>query len=547
MKNLQDITAITCELYPTDDLANGWEFKSLLDHFDEVKDYFDNFNFSVPYTVDIVADYFIVDKICAWDFAARITPEYKEKYNEIKAYFETIKSKYEIKKVVDFLKSYSFIADDENRIGFTFRLYDILPQYVSSIKDEGVFVRAINANPYLILDSFSKYKKVFKRYNSLYYVLFSEDNIKELLDCRFDEFAKEASVICKEKDFADVSLKEQLIGKFVALADAIIDNKDVEQALINQVRYKTILLFLKSVSHPQYAEYLEKKKQVDDLSEKWLDKNNQQFSFDIPLDGVKKQLDDPSIPWILKYIQLTNSREHGKWKHFSVEAMEKGKNSITELITIANIDINSHFVFMTQQILSVYQYLYGFALLYFIRDLEKWKSFAQYTYTLLHYTYNKLSIPIDNIISEFVVWTNNGVKYLFYETDNELEKKDIAFTFTDKTVKFTERILRTVYSEEMKLHKKFYDPDKITLKNILDSRDETNPLIEILSVELMQYLSFCLIQDEDNKGNKVGIDLRNLLEHDKYDLDNFDNNNGVLSLLVLVSVINGFYLYYSRK
>lgn len=547
MKNIQDLLSITCEIYAEEDMANELEFKSLMRNFEEVKNHFARYDFTAFYTRDIITDYFIVDKICAWNFSERVTPEEKEQYEQIKAYFGTIKSNYEIRKIVEFLKSFSFDKDDDSKLDFVLRLYDILPQYASSIKDESVFARAINAHPYLILDKFDQYKKVFNTYRGLYALMFSEKHIQEFLECRFDKFAIEVSKLCKKDGCIEVSLKEAIIEKIVELADRIIENTDAKQALVNQIRYKTILKFLSAISFPRYAEYLTKQKQVDALSEEWLDRNGQQLSYEMPVDDIKKQFDNPTIPWELKYIQLTHSRLHRKWQHFCAAAMSVSKHSLTEFLVSTNIDTNEHFGVMTQQMIGVYHNLHGFALQYFIRDPQKWQNFISYTYSIIDFIYDNFSISIKNIETEFTAWANKGAEYWFNRTATDLQKKDIAFTFTDKTVKLTEKILRTIYSEEMKKQRKFYDPDKITLGTILKSGDESNPLIEILSLELMQYLSFCLIKDEDNHGNKVGIGLRNLIEHDKYDWNEFNHGNGVLSLLVFVSTLNGFLIYYTNK
>ena len=546
IKNIQEIISIDCELYPADDLANVWEFDSLIKHFEEVKNYFDCFDFDAPYTSNTLTDYFIVDKICAWDFSNRLTPEYEIKYVEIKTYFETIKSKYEIRKIVEFLKSFSFHDKDE-KYDFIFRLYDILPQYVSSLKDEGTFVKAINANPYLILDRYKEYKKVFKRHIELYNTLFTEKHIQLFIEYRFEELAEVAVDICRNESLDNGLLRENLVTKFVEYADAILANTDLNNALENQIRYKTILKFFNAVSFSLYPEYLDKQKQVDNLSNKWLEKNGHSFSYDVPLDHIKKIIDNPAIPWELKYVQLTHSHKDRKWQHFCATAMKTGKRSITELVTCANSDTNANFGVMTQQMISLYHNIHGFALQYFVRDDEKWKAFVHYTYSIIAYIYEHIDKDINSLTGEFVAWGNKGIDYFFNHSATEHERQDIAATFTDKTVKLTEKIMRSVYSSEMKKSKKFFDPEKLTLGTLLKYGDKNNPLIDILTVELMQYLAFCLIKDEDEHGKKVGISLRNFLEHDNYDWSDFEYGNGLLSLLVFVGMLNGFFTYYSKK
>ena len=62
----------------------------------------------------------------------------------------------------------------------------------------------------------------------------------------------------------------------------------------------------------------------------------------------------------------------------------------------------------------------------------------------------------------------------------------------------------------------------------------------------MQYLSYCLIRDKDERGREVGLNLRNSIAHDNFDRDKFNNANGMLALLLLTSAINALFLYYNN-
>src|SRR5699024_6718311 len=121
---------------------------------------------------------------------------------------------------------------------------------------------------------------------------------------------------------------------------------------------------------------------------------------------------------------------------------------------------------------------------------------------------------------------------------NDEEKQDLAIEFTQINIKLIERLLRIIYISEKKEANSFYNPDKITLGILLDYYDKNNPLIKILSVELMQYLSYCLIKDKDEKGREVGMNLRNSIAHDNFDHEKFSYSNGIFSLLLLTSAIN---------
>lgn len=547
IKSLQDIAKIDCEIFSADDWANGRELRAIIEKFDEIKAYLNSYNFAAPYTADTLTDYFIVTKICAWNFIDRVNENYKDKYLEIKDFFEKISLKYERKKIVEFLKSFSFKFDDTNKFGFTFRLYDTLPQFVKDIKDECVWSRAINAHPYLILNKFADYQKVFMRYVNLYAALFSDAHIESFMEGAFEEFAKISVNVCLNKDFIDQSLKDKLKSEFSHLADKIINNTDLNLALQNQIKYKIILEFLRATSCPNYAEYLEKKKIVDELSEKWLEQNGQEFSFEIPLDKAKKWFDNDSIPYWRKYLELTHSKSPKQWNHFVVGAMKNGRKSLINFLTCTNIDENSNFSAMVQENLDFEHGLRGLLLRYFVHEDDKWRAFVQNTFNFINYIYTCNGLSSVGLEGEIVAWANKGKEYFFENSVPNDEQKDISITFTDKTIKLTEKLLRDIYSAEMKKERKYFDPEKLVLGSILNYNDPSNPMTKLLSVELMQYLSYCLIKDKDENGRGVGIALRNLFEHNRYDWDEFNDGYVILAILVLVSILNGLFISYMTK
>ena len=225
--------------------------------------------------------------------------------------------------------------------------------------------------------------------------------------------------------------------------------------------------------------------------------------------------------------------------------MQIGRASLAELAS-SNLDTNDHFGMMTQQLIGIYNNIYCNALNYYISNPEKWGNFYNNTENILSYIFKIINEDISQVQRQLQSLYKKGQEYLFNKELNEEDKQDAAVDFTLTNITLIERVLRIIYIAEKKEANSFYNPDKLTLGILLNYYDKNNPLTKILTVELMQYLSYCLIRDKDEKGREVGLNLRNSIAHGNFDRDKFNNANGILALLLLTSAINALFLYYNN-
>lgn len=543
---LQDIIDLQYRQYSDKDLANPHELNIVNMHVDEVKAYFSSYDFDSAYSLGNIADYCLVTKIEKWNFKSYLADEYKDTFDKIQQYFKEIRAKFSEKNIVLFLNNYDFTGPKDFWYDLCFSIYSILPKFYKSLTEE-TYTRAINKEPYLVLDSYDEYKSVFKKFPSLYSTLFSEGNLAAFLEHRMESLIRIGANICINANFPSADVRSKIQDAFDKLGEKILANTDIELALRYEIIYKSVLKFFKAISSPKYNYYYERQHVVDELERKWLGKKGQTFSYEIPFSEIKKQFDNPTIPWYLKQIMLTHSRNSKKEnvEHFCVHAMQIGRTSLTELVS-TNIDTNDHFGIMTQQLIGIYNNIYCNALNYYIAKPEKWGNFYNNTENILLYVFKTINEDITQVQRQLQILDKKGKEYLFNKELKKEEKQDLAIDFTQINIKLIERILRIIYTAEKKETNSFYNPDKLTLGILLNYYDENNPLVKILTVELMQYLSYCLIRDKDEKGREIGMNLRNSIAHDNFDYDKFNNANGILALLLLTSAINALFLYYNK-
>lgn len=543
---LHDIIGLHYGQFSENDLANPYELDIVNIKITEVKCFFSSYDFVSPYTLENLADYCLANKIANWNFRAYLTEKYKHIFDEIRQYFIDIKKQFKEKNIVQFLNNFDFVFTDDFGYDLCFAIYSILPKYYQSLSEQ-TYKKAINNKPYFILDLYKEYKSVFKKHPSLFDVLFCDDNLSEFLEYRMEGLIKIGSDIYNDATFPSEGVKDRIYKTFDELGEKILANTDIELALKYQITYKSVLKFFKAISSSRYNYYDENRDIVDNLNNLWLKEKGHAISFEIPFDEIKKQFDNPAIPWYLKQIMLTHSRnsENEKAEHFCVHAMQIGKRSITELVS-TNIDTNDHFSVMTQQLIGIYNNIYCNALNYYISNPEKWENFYNNTENILSYVFKIINEDISQVLRQLHGLYKKAQEYLFNKELKEEEKQDSAIDFTQVNITLIERILRIIYIAEKKEANSFYNPDKLVLGILLNYYDKNNPLIKIMSVELMQYLSYCLIRDKDEKGREAGMNLRNSIAHSNFDYDKLNNSIGFLSLLILTSVINELFLYYNK-
>lgn len=545
--NLEEIMQhITYTPYTVNDWANSFEVKQIIDNLDNVKKYYEGYDFDGDYDLNKVADFFLVKKICRYrSFIPNVSLEYKERVINFLTYYESIYKKYDQTKIYKFYGSFNFQI--EGYLGLIFEIYKDLPNGINVLTLD-TYKRCVEKNPYLILDYYKLYKNVFYKYKELYEILFSNENIKNYcisLDSRFVEVSKE---ILKDKNIDNDDLKDKIIKAFKDKADIILKNTDLKNALHYQIMYKAILDFMKDIKYGEYAKYLDNKKTVEGLCGQWLDKEGQTFSYEIPIDEIKKYLNDKRVNPIKKQINLSHLREDNKLVHYSHQIMHAPKSLTDELCCSAN-ELNEHFSMSILSSLSIYNQLFCTTLNLYIINKEHLNDYIDCIVSMIDYVCNALEINslifnsqvsnFENSLKEFVNINDEAKK-------DEQKIKEQAKNFAFKIVQLMESILAKVYSVELDNRKVFYEPDRITLGILFQYTNSENPLLSILGKEFMQYLSYCLIHDTDDKGVRVGLNIRNDLAHTNDNLDNFTTGTTLLCLLLLTGVINSLFLYYNE-
>lgn len=539
------LPTITYQIYDLYDMANSMELKQVLDNNDGLKTYFEKYDFSKDYNLDTIADYFLVKKIIdlkkLYPYA---TDEYKEKIRLLD-YYDSILKKFEEKRIIDFYKKFDFNIPD-GYYDLIFVIYADLPTRLNALNEE-TYIKAFSVSPYLILGYYSAYKKVLLKYKKLYFVLFSDDRINSFMESFDSRFVEIATNIGKDKNFFDAELKNKIINKFVDLADKIIANTDEKKALHYQIMYKSILAFFKAISYPEYEKYQSAKSTVDALTDKWLQEKGQTFSYKIPYKEIKANLDNDKIDPVQKQITLTHYSYNRNIEHFCVPAMTKKQDALFDLVSTPN-DSNDHFSLSVIQGISIAHQIYSIVFQIYLGDERHRANYFEVQNGFIDYIFEALGLSFGQIESQLSLLNDKIEKYvkLWKNKDLSLEDKEQAKDCGWKVMQFIETLLRTIFIAIKRERKEFCDKDKLALGVLLDYHDPKNAFKGIFSDQLMQYINYMLTTDKDEKGQTVGLNLRNNVAHNNQSVEDYNIGETLLCIILLTGIVNSLFLHYNR-
>lgn len=546
IKNLQEIcTSLSYEIYEVRDMANPYELNTVINSFNSAKEYFKDYDFSKKYDLDTIADYYLVKKICAYRKFLPYLKDEDSKKIVFLDYYDDIIKKYKDDNIADFYNAFDFKIPTDY-YGLVFVIYEDLPNRLSALKEE-TFANAIKASPYLILNYYSKYNNVFSKYKTLYNILFDEKNFNGFIENFDSRFLEVATKICKDKNFFDNEIKNKIIKKFVDLADKIVSNKDLKKALHYQIMYKEILNFFKNIAYSEYDKYKTEKATVDALSDQWIEKDGQSFSYEIPYKKFQEILDNKKIDPVDKQISLTHSKYNGELSHYCISAMRAKKDAIFDFVSTPN-EHNEHFPLSVIQAISISHQVYGVVFQLYLKDDNHRNDFIGLKNSFTQYIYNALNINIKSIESQIFLLDNNIEKFvqLWKIKDLTLENKEQAQDCGWKVIQFIELLLRNIYVAIKNEKGEYCDKEKLTLGTLIDYRDPKNAFKGVLSDEFLQYLNYMLTMDKDDKGQVVGYNMRNNVAHGNQNVENYNIGDTLLCIMLLTGIINSLFIHYNK-
>ena len=458
-----------------------------------------------------------------------ILPEYFEQFNRFLKTINNVCKCFMLKDVLSFLENnnilnilsgslkrifYNFLKDNKNKINKEILKRNIVELDSYFLNDQDIW------NKLLIKDGLYSY--LLQDFDNLW--KFNLENIMKFL------------VFLNEKEI-DISCYIKKLNKIMDEC-LVADEKD---SLIAKINYSTILAYYKKMKLPEANKYEIKSKTIDEKQQKWLEKNGHEINTDLQIEKVIKEIQKINHPGVqILYYTHEMLIENGEKEFYSFYEVAKKisqKNSPITYLLATNVNPETERFDNWLQECYVMNEILHLNIMSFAYSNNEMKQ--NYLDGILIFM-NDIVKEFDNkeeIISETRKILTIIKKYMDSKDNSDLPYKD----FCKSIVNYIEFLSRELYFELNK-DKRYVDKESLTLGVLYDS--DRNMLTDIFSEDFIDGIRYYLSSETNERGDKVGLDWRNKMNHTNGMLDEKYNSTLFMRLcLIFTTIVNELYLH----
>ncbi len=499
--------------YGKNDMASGFQVKTLVDNFDEINNYYNNKTSKID-NLDDYIDYIFIDTFSQLkEIIPMVREDLKKKVSTIIDIIIKVKEKYKISDINRYIKSnYKVILSREELKHYELRAYEIIEYSLNYIKSNFQYFKAdyelykyiVENYAYKIFYNFDDYRDIFMKYQNLEEILFSKEIIEGQMATKVGDL-KDALKMIKKKN-------NQLFKDSIEIIYNMIKNRsfntNVEKVMYtyNDIK-ESMKLFEVLGENTLYDEFNEELKIQDVILNEYILKNGHHSKFEISIEDYVKVFEDEKLSWEIKSLVITHTRKNNKMHSRIQSAIEsKVKSQLMDRIASTNIDVNDYFTYSVQNHLSITMMLGKLMINYMLSDDARFKELINYMFAGVVNYIEKNNIDIPNIDDDFNM-LNYSLKNLLIENQREERDKLVCeywnYNVLHLSIGIIEKVLREICYKFIIVNK--YIPYKnLTIDNIL-SLEETEKFIGQANVRAFRFYL--------TSYNNVGKNLRNDICH----------------------------------
>lgn len=528
-------SSVTLLYYGKDDMASGFQIKTLVDNNDDINMYYKDKKLKVE-SLDDYIDYIFIDTFSQLkEIIPMVRDDLKKNVSIIIDSIINIKEEYKKSDINRYIKSnYKIILSRDELKKYELRAYEIIEYSLNYIKSNfqcfkpnfELYKYIVQNYPYKIFYRFDDYRDIFIKYPQLEETLFSKEIIEGQMATKIEDLKDALKMIKKTNN----NLFNQSIKIICDMVKNRSFNTDYEKVMYTYNDIKdTMKLFETLGESGLYDEFNEELKKQDIVLNKYILKNGQHSKFEININDFVKVFEDQALSWEIKSLMITHTRKDKKMLSRIQSAIESEIQSpLLDRVVSTNIDVNDYFTYSVQNNLSITMLLGKLIINYMLSDDTRFKELINYMFAGVANYVEENNIVIPNIDDDFNK-LNFALKNLLFEEQRE-EKDKLVCEYWNYNVLYLsigviEKILREICYKFIIVNK--YIPHKnLTIDNIL-SLPETEKFMGQANIRVFRYYL--------TSYNTVGKNLRNDICHYNNNIKEictFDNTLTVIYLLL---------------
>ena len=529
---------VTLLYYGKNDMASGFQVKTLVDNFDDINNYYNTKTLNID-NLDDYIDYIFIDTFSQLkEILPMVRDDLKKKVSTAIDDIIAVKERYKKRDINKYIKNnYGIILSRKELKQYELRAYEIIEYSLNYIKSNFQYFKEnyelykyiLENYAYKIFYNFNDYRDIFMKYPELNDVLFSKQIIEGQMSTKIRDLKDALKMIKKN----NVKLFKDSIGIIYNMVKKRSFNTDIEKVMYTYDDIKeTIRLFEALGENALYDEFNEELKKQDIILNDYIVKNGYHSKFEISINDLVKVFEDEKLSWEIKSLMITHTRRNNKMCSRIQYAIEnKVQSQLIDKIGSTNIDVNDYFTYSVQNHLSITMILGKLMINYMLSDDCRFKELINYMFAGIANYIEQNNIDIPNIDDDFNM-LNYALKNLLIENQRE-ERDNLVceywnYNVLHLSIGIIEKVLREICYKFIIVNK--YIPYKnLTIDNIL-SLPETENFMGQANIRAFRYYL--------TSYNTVGKNLRNDICHYNNNIKEICTYENVLEVIYILLTIS---------
>lgn len=529
---------VTLLYYGKNDMASGFQVKTLIDNFDDINNYYNTKTLNID-NLDDYIDYIFIDTFSQLkEILPMVRDDLKKKVSTAINDIIAVKERYKKRDINKYIKNnYEIILSREKLKQYELRAYEIIEYSLNYIKSNFQYFKEnyelykyiVENYAYKIFYNFNDYRDIFMKYPELNDVLFSKQIIEGQMSTKIKDLKDALKMIKKN----NVKLFKDSIGIVYNMVKKRSFNTDIEKVMYTYDDIKeTMRLFEALGENALYDEFNEELRKQDIILNDYIVKNGYHSKFEISINDLVKVFEDEKLSWEIKSLMITHTRRNNKMCSRIQSAIEnKVQSQLIDKIGSTNIDVNDYFTYSVQNHLSITMILGKSMINYMLSDDYRFKELINYMFAGIANYIEQNNIDIPNIDDDFNM-LNYALKNLLIENQKE-ERDNLVceywnYNVLHLSIGIIEKVLREICYKFIIVNK--YIPYKnLTIDNIL-SLPETENFMGQANIRAFRYYL--------TSYNTVGKNLRNDICHYNNNIKEICTYENVLEVIYILLTIS---------
>lgn len=522
--------------YGKDDMATGYQIKVLVDHEQEINEYYNEKSFDIN-NIDDYIDFLFVDMYSRLsEIIPLVRDDIKDKVQIEVNYLNDIRKKYRYSDCNKYIKhNFDTVLNIESLKKYDLRAYEIVDITLNYIKDnfkifkenKNIYEYIVKNYPYKIFYHFNEYRNIFDKYPEFYNILFSEEILKGQMYTKISHLEDALKAI----KIKDIELYNNTINLILKIIKERSFNTNLEKVMYTFNDVKATRKLFEKIGEKAYVEIYNEEKKQEIILDEYIHKNGHKSSFEINIKDFVSVYENKEINWEIKSLMITHGRYNKKMvSRFESVLSKKREKNLIDLVS-TNIPTNEYFTYSIQNELSIMMMFGKLMIRYMLFEDDRFDDLMNYLFAgIANYT-EKFNINISNIEDDF-----NMISFTLKNLVNESKRKEKDelivqlwnYNAIHLIVGIFEKIIRELYYENVQM-KKYVPKEKLTLENIFKA-EELDDMLGRANKKAFQYF---LTSD-----NFVGNNLRNDICHynnNIYEICTLDNTLTVIYILLTLT------------